>query len=469
MAEKSESPTIRTRIAPSPTGEDIHIGNLYTALINYAVAKKHNGSFVIRIEDTDRERFVKDAEQKILQSIKAYGLSYDEGPDTGGPYEPYRQSERLKTYIDHATMLIEKERAYYCFCAKERLDELRNKQQKEKQVPRYDKHCLVHVPLAEAKKRVRDGQAHVIRLNVEHGKKIAFDDLVRGTIEFDSNQIDDQVLIKSDGYPTYHMGVVVDDYLMKISHIIRAEEWISSTPKHIILYEAFGWKKPIFAHLPILRNPDRSKLSKRKNPVWATWYIKSGFLPEAVLNFLALMGWSHPEQKEIFSLSEFIAAFDLHDIKPVGPIFDLVKLKWMNQQYIQALDNAELLEKLKTFYSDDTDVQQILADKKNIDSLLTLAKTRMETLQDFKDLVIHTPYTLSEKEKQIAKDLYDAFTQLDEWTAESILSASKSVLEKHAIKMSVLYRILTGKERGLPLPETLALAGKEETLKNLTV
>ncbi len=301
--------SVRTRIAPSPTGDDIHIGNLYTALINYAVAKKNNGKFIIRIEDTDRTRYREGAESRILASIKAYNLQYDEGPDIGGPYAPYRQSERLPEYKKFALELVQNGTAYYCVCTKERLEKLKEEQIKNNERTKYDKHCLR--TQEEAKRLIDLGTPYVIRLNVATDKEILFNDLIRGEIRINSNEIDDQVLLKSDGFPTYHLGVVVDDHLMNITHIIRAEEWISSTPKHVLLYEAFGWEQPIFAHLPILRNPDRSKLSKRKNPVWASWYLDEGYLPEAVLNYLALMGWSHPEGKEFFSLDEFVDAFDL--------------------------------------------------------------------------------------------------------------------------------------------------------------
>lgn len=315
--------TVRTRIAPSPTGEDIHIGNLYTALINFAVARKNGGQFIIRIEDTDRTRYQEGAEQRILASIKAFGLLYDEGPDVGGPHAPYRQSERLPIYKKYAEELVEKGAAYYCICTKERLEALKQEQTKNGQRTRYDKHCLAIQD--EVKQEIAKGTPYVIRLNVLPDKKMWFKDLIRGEISISSNEVDDQVLLKSDGFPTYHLGVVVDDHLMNITHIIRAEEWISSTPKHVLLYESFGWELPIFAHLPILRNPDKSKLSKRKNPVWASWYLEEGYLPEAVLNYLALMGWSHPEGKEFFSLEEFIQMFDLKRINVVGPVFDIKK------------------------------------------------------------------------------------------------------------------------------------------------
>ena len=457
---------VRTRIAPSPTGEDIHIGNLYTALINFAVAKKNKGKFIVRIEDTDRERYVAGAEEKILSSLKAFGILYDEGPDIGGPFAPYRQSERRDIYQKYAEELVEKEKAYYCFCTKERLDTLRAKQQEKKQLPRYDKFCLHNV--ADAKERIAKNDPYVVRLNVVSGKKVWFDDVIRGKIEFDSDQIDDQVLLKSDGYPTYHLGVVVDDHLMEISHIIRAEEWISSTPKHIILYESFGWKLPIFAHLPLLRNPDRSKLSKRKNPVWASWYLKEGFLPEAVLNYLALLGWSHPEQKELFSLDEFIRLFDLKDINPAGPIFDLQKLKWMNQQYIQNLPSADLKERLKAFFPFLSEVDEGLLGK-----LLPLVRTRMETLRDFESLTAYffskpTPPS-DEKEKEVTYDLKKSLKALSDWDKDTIFAVFKGVMERHAVRMPVLYKILTGKERGLPLPESLAIIGKEKALSYIAV
>jgi glutamyl-tRNA synthetase len=460
---------IRTRIAPSPTGDDIHIGNLYTALINFAVAKKNEGAFVIRIEDTDRQRFREGSEQKILSSLKAYGLSYDEGPDVGGQFAPYRQSERLPIYKKYAEELVTKGAAYYCFCTKERLDELRAGQVKEKKTPRYDKHCLHTVKNAE--ERIKKNESYVIRLNVVPDKKISFHDVIRGEIIIDSNEVDDQVLLKSDGYPTYHLGVVVDDHLMEISHIIRAEEWISSTPKHVLLYEVFSWNLPLFAHLPILRNPDKSKLSKRKNPVWASWYIAEGFLPEAVLNYLALLGWSHPEEKEKFSLDEFISLFSLKDVHPVGPVFDIVKLQWMNQQYIQNLSDEDLLKKLKVFYINDKEMSDVLNELESngkIGVLIGLVKTRMKTLKDFKELLSAPSFiSRNDEEKKIAAFLLEKFEAIQTWDTDSILETLKSSLSEFSIRMPVLYYIFTGKEKGLPLPESLGIQGKEKVVEHL--
>lgn len=467
----------RTRIAPSPTGEDIHIGNLYTALINYTVAKKNDGAFIIRIEDTDRQRLQEGAEQKILSSIKAFGLTYAEGPDIGGPFAPYKQSERLEKYKAHVEELIKKGAAYYCFCTKERLTALREQQIEEKKTPRYDKHCL---GIKNQVSRINSGEPYVIRLNVVGNRQVRFTDIIRGEIVINTNEIDDQVLLKSDGYPTYHLGVVVDDRIMEISHIIRAEEWISSTPKHVLLYEAFGWELPVFAHLPILRNPDKSKLSKRKNPVWASWYLEEGFLPEAVLNYLALLGWSHPEQKEKFSLQEFIDLFELKDVHPAGPIFDLTKLRWMNQQYIQSLKNEELKQKLLDFYKEDKVIHTFLSDDSranadNVEKVLDLVKTRMETLKDFKALMSFVftppdPSGLAEEHKEVVPQLLSALENIphEDWKSEKIFNAMKKIMEeKRTLKMPVFYVVFTGDKRGLPLPDMLEVMEKDEVLKRL--
>lgn len=460
--------TVRTRIAPSPTGEDLHIGNLYTALINFIVAKKNEGQFIIRIEDTDRTRFVEGSEKKILETIKKYGLVYDEGPDKEGSYGPYRQSERLDIYKKYADELIEKGNAYYCFCTKERLDELRNKQQEEKKIPRYDKYCLHNVN--NATERVANGEPYVIRLNVVPDKTILFDDLIRGEIKFDSNQLDDQVLIKSDGFPTYHMGVVIDDYLMKITHVIRAEEWISSTPKHILLYDAFGWNLPLFAHLPILRNPDKSKLSKRKNPVWASWYLNEGFLPEAILNYLSLMGWSHPKGIEIFDLDELISVFDLKDVHAVGPVFDVTKLKWMNGVYIRNLTDNDLEQKIIHFIGKSYSPEIV---KKTI----PLIKERITILSEYLPLTLfffHAPESyeidLADK-KNIFNPVVEALSTIHEWKAEQLGEKMQTVATQLGIKNSEFFMnirvAITGKKISPPLNESMEILGKEEVLVRL--
>ena len=273
---------VRTRIAPSPTGKDLHIGNLYTALINWVVAKQNKGKFVVRVEDTDQTRFVKGAENEILNTLSQYSLDPDESPLKGGSFGPYRQSERLKVYQKYAQQLVKKRKAYYCFCTAQRLEQTRKKAQQKKQQPKYDRKCL---SLTSKQVNTKIGQKipYVIRLKIPAGETI-FQDLIRGEIKINNQVLDDQVLLKSDGFPTYHLAVVVDDQLMKISHIVRGEEWISSAPKHVLLYKAFGWPVPILVHTPLLRNPDKSKLSKRQGHTSVEWYKQKGYLPKAILN-----------------------------------------------------------------------------------------------------------------------------------------------------------------------------------------
>ncbi len=457
---------VRVRIAPSPTGKDLHIGNLYTALINWAFARKNKGNFIIRIEDTDRTRYLKGAEKKILESLKAYGLDYDEGPDKKGAYGPYRQSERLDLYQKYAEALVKKGKAYYCTCSPARLEQLRKEQQQKKQLPKYDRYCLRRQK--ETIKAIKAGKKFVIRLQIPDGKKISFQDIIRGKISFPSKDIDDQVLLKSDGYPTYHLGVVVDDHLMAISHIIRGEEWISSTPKHILLYRALDWQTPIYCHTPLLRNPDRSKLSKRKNPVWSSWYLNQGYLPQAVLNYLCLMGWSHPEEKTIFSLSEFIKYFDLKNISPAGPIFDLRKLDYVNSVYIRQLSDQKLTQALKPF------TKKPLSAK-----IIPLLKERITKLSEAKDLVIFLnklPVYKKDlfKGKQAKSQLLAVSSQLSKiksWVKDDIYQTVKKVFEKGKYHKKEfypnLYLAIEGKPQGLPVFESMEILGKKETLKRL--
>ncbi|MGB4966338.1 MAG: glutamate--tRNA ligase, partial [Microgenomates group bacterium] len=338
---------VRTRIPPSPTGNDLHIGNLYSALINWAYAHKHNGQFIVRIEDTDRTRFVEGAAEQILATLRAYDLEPDEDMIKGGPFGPYIQSQRLDLYKKYAQQLISQGDAYYCFCSEDRLNELREQARAQKRQPKYDRHCL-KLSATEIQDKLNENTSYVIRLRIPDGST-TYKDTIRGEITIDNSTLDDQVLIKSDGYPTYHMAVVVDDHLMEISHVIRAEEWMASVPKHVILYDMLKWELPIFTHLPLLRTPEKGKISKRKGAVWASWYLEEGYLREAVLNYLALMAWSHPDQKEIFSLDEYIKVFDLKDINPSAPIFDVVKLTWMNGEYIRKIGPEELSKKLLEF------------------------------------------------------------------------------------------------------------------------
>ncbi len=331
---------IRTRFAPSPTGM-MHVGNFRTALYAYLFAKKHRGKFILRIEDTDKQRQVEGAEQAILRVLKWAGLDHDEGPDIGGPYGPYRQSERLKIYQEHIQQLLAAGHAYYCFCSPQRLEKMRREQQARGEQVKYDRHCLRLSP-AEVQAKLAAGEPYVIRQKVDLSGQTEFYDLVRGKIIIQNKVLDDSVLIKSDGYPTYNFANVIDDHLMGISHVIRGEEYINSTPKYIQLYRAFGWQPPQHAHLSLILNKNRAKLSKRDGSVSVEDYIQQGYLPEAVVNFIALLGWNPGDDRELFSLQELMQEFDFTKVHKAGAVFDIVKLDWMNGHYIRAKSLDEL-------------------------------------------------------------------------------------------------------------------------------
>lgn len=362
---------VRVRIAPSPTG-DPHVGTAYIALFNYVFAKKHGGQFVLRIEDTDQIRSTRESEEAILRALRWVGLAWDEGPDIGGPYGPYRQSERTALYQEQARHLLHKGMAYPCFCTAERLEILRQSQRASGQPPGYDRLCRFLSP-EESKARIEKGELYVIRLAMPLTGQTRFVDGLRGEIVVDNAVVDDQVLLKSDGFPTYHLANVVDDHAMKITHVIRAEEWIVSTPKHIQLYNAFGWTPPAFYHMPLLRNADRSKISKRRNPVSLDYYRDAGFFPEALLNFLALMGFSFGDNREKFTLTEMIEAFDFTKVHPGEPVFDLQKLTWLNGLYLREMEPAHLLARLRAWRLSD---EYLLR-------LIPLEQQRIEKMSEF--------------------------------------------------------------------------------------
>lgn len=490
---------IRTRIAPSPTGNDIHIGNLYTALINWAVAQKakkalasDGSAFVVRIEDTDRTRYVEGAEARILQSLAEFGLANDEGPNIGGEYGPYRQSERLALYQKHARELVEKGKAYYSFATKAQLEEFRKVAEEAGRVAKAaeqdaglatrnklkelvrDKAVAAYT-LEEADEKIaawkdHDDFEYTIRLLVPDNTNVTFTDLIRGEITINTNQIDDQVLLKSDGFPTYHLAVVVDDVAMKITHIIRAEEWISSTPKHILLYDAFGWERPTIAHVNILRNPDKSKLSKRKNPVWAHWFIEQGYLPEAMLNYLALMGWSHPEQKEIFSLEEFVQVFDLKDVSPVGPVFDMKKLEWMNGMYIRQMSVEVLADRIMEHYGAVEGSTQY--EREFVLQTVPLVQERIKLLSEYAGYVEFllkrpTSYEADMSEfKDILPKVAETLSGIQDWRADVIGEAMLALATELGIKNGKFFGMLrlaiTGKKVSPPLNESMEILGKDE-------
>jgi glutamyl-tRNA synthetase len=377
-------------MAPSPTGF-LHVGGLRTALYNFLFARKSDGKFILRIEDTDRARMVDGALENIVQTLAEFKISADEGPywDNGlkmrGDHGPYYQSERLPIYEKYAKELIEKKFAYYCFCSPQRLEELRNDQQAKKMPPKYDKHCL-HLSEDVVKAKLLAGDKRVIRLNVPADKKIKFQDLVHGEIEISTNEIDDQVLIKSDGYPTYHLAVVVDDHLMEISHVIRGDEWIPSTPKHILLYEALGWEMPIFVHLPLLQSINRKKLSKRDGDVSVKDFLDKGYLPEALLNFVALLGWNPKTEQEIFNLRDLIDQFSLEKLNKAWAVFDLSKLDWINGLYIRKMDISELMSKTMP-YLKQKGINFENYPKDFLEKILTLEKDRLKKLSEIGERV----------------------------------------------------------------------------------
>ncbi len=364
---------VRVRIAPSPTG-DPHVGTAYIALFNLAFARRHGGKFVLRIEDTDQARSSAESEQAILDSLTWCGLKWDEGPDVGGPFGPYRQSERASMYAEAANTLLSSGHAYRCFCTRERLDELRAEQRKAGHDWRYDRHCR-GLTADESDKRALAGETHVVRLAMPTDGETIVPDALRGAVTYENVQIDDQILLKSDGLPTYHLANVVDDHHMEISHVIRAEEWINSTPKHVRLYDAFGWAPPVFVHMPLLRNADRSKISKRKNPTSIEYYQRAGYLPDAFVNFLGTLGYSQPDGREMFPLDDFIKGFDFERVSLGGPVFDQEKLRDLNGKYVREMAPADLAARVQAWRFGDRTA-----------AIAELVQERMELLAGYHDV-----------------------------------------------------------------------------------
>jgi glutamyl-tRNA synthetase len=454
------------------------VGTAYVALFNLALARRSGGQFVLRIEDTDRARSSSASERMIFESLRWLGLDWDEGPDVGGTCGPYRQSERSEIYTEHADRLLATGAAYPCFCTRERLAELREEQRRSKSQFGYDGHCRSIAP-DEARARREQGEEHVIRLRMEDEGETIAHDVLRGEIRFDNAQIDDQVLVKSDGFPTYHLANVVDDHLMAITHVIRAEEWISSLPKHLRLYEAFGWEPPVFCHLPLLRNADTSKISKRKNPVSLNHYRRAGFLPEAVCNYLALMGWTMPDEREEFTLDEFIKEFRLEDISLGGPVFDVAKLTWLNGRYIRNLSSEQLLGRLHAEQLSDSYLLEVLP----------LVRERIDTLDAFFDyggffFVGDVFYDDAARRRLIAKEhtppqtakafrvlVEEHLDQVLEWQPEPIEGALRAFCERHEWTPKHLFMpvrvAITGRAATPPLFETMAVLGKEMCRRRL--
>ena len=471
----------RLRVAPSPTG-DPHVGTAYMSLFNLAFARRHGGQFVLRIEDTDRARFQADSEQQIYDTLHWLDLTWDEGPDVGGPYAPYRQSERLDTYRPFVEQLLESGHAYHCWCSAERLAEMREQQRAKKLPTGYDRLCLGKT----AEERQALGGATdtpVVRMLIPDDAPLTFTDVIRG--EVSAPRPDDQVILKADGFPTYHLAVVVDDHLMGITHVVRGEEWISSTPKHVLLYRWLGFAEPAFAHMPLLRNTDKSKISKRKNPAARlTWFVEQGYLPEALLNFLALLGYGQPGESEIFSFDQFSASFDWARVNTVGPVFDLKKLDWLNGQYVRALTTEEFGDRLLEFAARSGELGSDATALLRAGSPLVQERTDTlaQALAMLRFLVVDgADFTVDEAAaaKQLGAEQQPtvaaaeaALRSLTEWNSDTIEQALRSALvEGLGLKPKFAFgpvRVaLTGSTVSPPLFESMTILGRERSLARL--
>lgn len=461
--------TVRTRIAPSPTG-DPHVGTAYIALFNLCFARQHGGQFVLRIEDTDQARSTPESEQAILDSLRWLGLEWDEGPDVGGEFGPYRQSERGEIYAQYAQQLLDRGYAFRCYRTPEELDELRAARREAGGFAAL-KPSELRLSDEEVARREAEGMPSVVRMMVPEGEgPCPVDDLLRGTIELDWGQVDAQVLLKSDGMPTYHLANVVDDHLMGITHVLRGEEWINSAPKHKLLYEYFGWEIPVLCHLPLLRNPDKSKLSKRKNPTSILYYQRMGFLPEAVINYLGRMGWSMPDESEKFSLAQMIEYFDVQRVSLGGPIFDVEKLSWLNSLWIREdLSLEQLAERL----------QQWAFNKDTLMAVLPHAQPRMQTLSDFAPLAAYLvsgqlPLKLESfsetglEEDQLKQVLQFALWRLEalrNWERDDIFATLKTLSGEMGVKLkdflAPLFIAIAGTTASISVMDSMVLLGPD--------
>lgn len=476
------SDKIRTRYAPSPTGK-MHVGNLRTALYEYLIAKHEDGDFILRIEDTDQERFVEGALDIIYKTMQDAGLDHDEGPDKDGGYGPYVQSERQTSgiYLEYAKKLIDKGEAYYCFCDKERLDSLKQVVA-GKEISVYDKHCL-HLPADEVKKKLESGIPYVIRQNNPTEGTTTFHDEIYGDITVNNDELDDMILIKSDGFPTYNFANVIDDHMMNITHVVRGNEYISSSPKYQRLYEAFGWEPPKYVHLPLITDETHKKLSKRCGHSSFEDLVEQGFLPEAIVNFIALLGWSPEDNEEIFDLAELTKKFDYHHINKSPAVFDMVKLKWMNGEYIKKMDNDRYydiaLPYIKNVIKKDLDLRKIL----------DLVKSRIEIFPDIEPLVdffeelpeydismyTHKKMkTNSENSLEVLKEMLPILEEHDDYSIDSLHDLIMKYIADKGIKNGQgLWPIRTAVSGKQMTPggafEIMEIIGKEESISRIKI
>lgn len=486
--------TVRTRFAPSPTGY-LHIGGIRQVLYCYALAKKHNGQFILRIEDTDRNRYVEGAVDTIFKVLDEYGLVPNESSRHGGEYGPYVQSERLEMYQSHAHELVERGAAYYCFLTPEETKQLQEgfiKENKRFRSPYREQ------KVSESKKMIEEGKPYTVRLKVPFDTEIEFTDDLQGHMKFHTNEVDDGVLLKQDGYPTYHLAVVIDDRFMKISHVFRGVEWISSVPKHVLIHDAFGWKMPKMYHLPLILDPEGGKLSKRKGATSAEEFLTNGYLPEAINNFLMLLGWSSPEERvhgekerELYALDEFIELFDLKDLNKSSPTFNPDKLIWFNKEYIQKLSAEEFLKRfvdwVDTNLEDESLKHAITADA-GLDKKLPLVQERIKLLGDGVDMInffyqrpdnidwsIKQLKRVSENIVEIKKAIFELIesfdTDTEQWTHETWEEGMRAIGDKFEAKHGDVFMVLrvamTGGPFSPPLFESLQILDKEEVLKRL--
>jgi glutamyl-tRNA synthetase len=461
--------TVRTRIAPSPTG-DPHVGTAYIALFNLCFARQQGGEFILRIEDTDQVRSTRESEQQIFDALRWLGIEWNEGPDVGGPYGPYRQSERGEIYRQYALELVEKGHAFYCFCTPEELDQMRAEQTARGETPRYDGRGLL-LSEQEVQRRLAAGEPHVIRMRVPSEGVCVVPDMLRGNVEIPWDRMDMQVLMKTDGLPTYFLANVVDDHLMNITHVLRGEEWLPSAPKLILLYEYFGWEKPQLCYMPLLRNPDKSKLSKRKNPTSITFYERMGFLPQAMLNYLGRMGWSMPDEREKFTLEEMIAHFDLSRVSLGGPIFDLEKLSWLNGQWMRDLSVEEFAAA----------VQKWAFNREYLLKIAPHVQGRVETfsqiaplasfffaggVQPERALLAHK--TLSEEQvRQLLQLILWKLEALRQWQKERITACIQLVVVHLGLKlrdaMPLIFAAITGQASSVSVLDAMEILGPDLT------
>lgn len=466
---------VRVRFAPSPTGY-LHIGGLRTALYDYLFARRQGGKFILRIEDTDRSRFVPGAVENLIDSLIRLGIDIDEGPGIGGEFGPYVQSERLDLYHKTVDKLLDSGHAYHCFCSTDTLSRMREEQQAKGEFVKYDRRCLELKP-EEIKQRLADGIPHVIRLRMPDDHMFRFHDLIRGQVEMDSSQSDDQVIIKSDGFPTYHLAAVVDDHYMKISHVIRGEEWLSSTPKHIWLYECLGWEAPLWVHLPLILNTDRSKLSKRMNDVSVDSYLEKGYLKEALLNFVALLGWHGADDREIYSLEELSTEFSLERVSKSGAVFDLTKLDWMNGWYLRNLPLADITAAAKPYFAK---AGIAIAEDATLGKIVSAARERCTLLPEIADYsrMFLCPEPLSQENQEfLAKDtsaqvlrwFLERLPESTEVSADDLNSLVKEGMSELGLKGKDYYAplrlALLGQPHGPELPVIFSILGMQEVRK----